>query len=184
MHSLFAGVTMSGKTTLARAFARRYQKAGQIVIVRDPMGTETAGGDWGPNAIVFGHGEDEQFWRYMHDERVFGAHVFIDEAADFFSVDQKENQWLLTRGRHYGLHVNLIAQRPKQIAPNVRSQASITYMFRLAHDDAREVAADAGHNAKDFPELDTGDFLVLHSGKAAIAKFNVFSLLDRKGQLP
>lgn len=184
MHKLYCGVTESGKTTLARAMARAYQSAGQIVIVRDPVGTGTAGGGWGENAIIFGHGEDEAFWKYLSNDRVFGAHVFIDECSDYFGVGQTENQWLLTRGRHYGLHVNLIAQRPKMIAPNVRNQVSIAYVFRLANDDMKEVTADMGHNMRDFDPLDKGDFYVLHSGRASIVRHNVFTLLESKRKLP
>lgn len=181
MHTLICGVTMSGKTTMARELSRAYLRARQNVIVRDPMGTETAGGDWGDGAIIFGPTQDEEFWSYLRHPDVKNTHVIIDEAADFFAVNQPENQWLLRGGRHFGFQVTLLAQRPKMLAPNVRAQCGMGYLFRLGKEDMREILADFGHSASDaeFSEpLDTGDFYMVKAGAAAIVRGNVFSLLN------
>lgn len=176
MHSLFTGVTESGKTTLARGIARDLAKRKQNIIVLDPVGTETKGGGWPESARVFTEGED--FWKYLARGDVGHAHVFIDEAGDQFHMGARENFWLLTRGRHYGLYCYLIAQRPKLLAPSVRTQCSRCYMFRLAHEDASEVARDFGHSwpFENEKELDKGDFFILYSGQVRKERANVFKL--------
>lgn len=179
MHTLICGVTLSGKTTLARALCRRLDGLGQNTVVYDPVGTATAGGGWGERSIVFD--DADEFWAYMADDRVVGAHVFVDEAGDQFGVSQKQNHWLATRGRHFHLYLYMIAQRPKMIAPTVRTQAGRCYMFRLACEDAKEVGMDFGHSGLDKKELDTGDFLILDSGQAQIVPaLNIFTLLEKK----
>lgn len=180
MHVLFCGVTESGKTTLARAVARDLHASGQNVIIYDPVGTNTAGGGWpvGEGAILFS--DFGEFAEYVSRDDVRGAHLFIDEAGDHFGVGNKENHWLLTRGRHFFLYVYLIAQRPKMLAPTARTQCSRTYAFRMAPEDMREVFADNGHAPpeKNQKPLDQGDFYVLLSGNAKISRANVFKLLS------
>lgn len=179
MHTLFCGVTLSGKTTLARAIAQQQAKKGIPLIVFDPVGTETANGGWPESAIVIPDLDD--FIAYMAHPDVHSASVYIDEAGNVFNPRMPENCFLLTQGRHRGLQINMIAQRPKMVLPNARSQAGRTYMFRLANDDAREVFADAGHNSRDFDlNLDTGDFYVLHSGSRRVERGNVFNLIKKE----
>lgn len=183
MHTLFCGVTLSGKTTLARAIAQEQAKKGVPLIVFDPVGTSTANGNWPESAIVIS--DLGEFLEYMAHPDVHSASVYIDEAANVFNARMPENCLLLTQGRHRGLQINMIAQRPKMVLPNARTQAARTYMFRLATEDAREVFADAGHNSKQFDlNLDTGDFYVLHSGSRRVERGNVFNLIKPKGKAP
>lgn len=182
VHCLYAGVTQTGKTTLARMHARLLDRAGYDVAVYDPVRTETHGGDWPPNAKVF-----ERLDAFLaHCKHARDTFVFVDESADVFSLSQTENHWLLRRGRHRGLYLRLMAQRPKTIAPNARSQCAIAYVFRLARDDAKEIFADFGHGpamVREYADdLDVGDFCVLESGRPSIATFNVFHLSDRSQQ--
>lgn len=181
MHSLYTGVTKSGKTTLAREHSRAFVSAGQNVIVYDPVGTPTHGGGW--NAHVE-FDDFTEFMEYMRDPRVVRAHVFIDEAGEHFGVGDKDNHWLLTRGRHHGLFINLIAQRPKMLAPTVRTQCERAYIFMMSPDDMNTVGQDYGHGSLDKvnPPLDRGDFLVLNSGQRSIDRFNVFQPTDRETQ--
>jgi len=182
MHALISGVTQSGKTTLARELARALAARGQNVIVFDPVGTATAGGGWPKGAIIFD--ESAEFFEYIERPDVKGAHVFIDEAADFFGVGDKHNFWLLTRGRHFFLHIYLIAQRPKMLAPSVRGQCGVAYVFRLACEDADEIGRDFGHSGIGKINLDTGDFLVLTAGQASIKRANIFKLLNSEDLTP
>lgn len=179
-HCLYTGVTQTGKTTLARMHARILDRAGYDLIVYDPVRTETHGGDWPERAQVYER-LDAFIAKCKHAR---DAYVFVDEAADVFALSQTENHWLLRRGRHAGLYVRIIAQRPKMIAPNARTQCAIAYVFRMSRDDAREIFADFGHGApavREFADdLDVGDFCVLESGRPSIATFNVFDLPERK----
>lgn len=176
MHSLICGVTQSGKTTLARSIARAAELAGHRIIVFDPVGTGTAGGDWPASAVVFD--EPDEFMEYVNRPDVSHAHIFIDEADEVFSLSDRGNFWLPKKGRHFGLQLYLITQRPKMIAPTARKQVGVCYMFRLALDDAKELAADFGFSDAHKIMLDTGDFLVLHSGQASIKRANIFKLLE------
>jgi len=112
------------------------------VIVFDPVMTPTAAGYWPESAVIFD--DETEFFEYLIRDDVSGAHVFIDEAGDVFNLSKSYNNWLLTRGRHFGFSVFLIAQRPKMLAPTVRNQCGRAYIFRLAKDDLKEIGADFG----------------------------------------
>jgi hypothetical protein len=182
MHALICGVTLSGKTTLARSIARDVADAGQNVIVYDPVGTTTGGGGWPSSAVVFD--DPDEFIEYMNHPAVNCAHVFVDEADEVFSLSHKGNFWLPKKGRHFGFQLYMITQRPKMIAPTARKQVGVCYMFRLAVDDARELAADFGFSDAHKIMLDKGDFLVLNSGQASILRANIFDLLNNPEPSP
>ena len=183
VHSLYCGVTMSGKTTLARYHARLLQNAEHDVVVYDPVMTGTAGGGWSveKKELRTFHTE-EAFLKWI--EKASGEperpiFVFVDEAADIFGHGNGENELLPRRVRHQNIYLRLVSQRPKMLPPNVRTQCAHIYMFRLSDDDQKTVLADAGHS-KDVVEkqLDTGDFLLLRSGSQVIVSHNVFDLID------
>lgn len=176
MHQLFIGVTLSGKTTLARSFSRELLRAKKLVAVFDPMGTDTAGGDWGDGALLF-H-DLEPFLQFVHSDECVNYHIFVDEAHHIFGHTQKENFWMLTQGRHYGMHFYPITQRPTKVHPDVRNNCARCYMFRLAQDDAKEIGADYGHSNIHKENLDRGDFLILNSGSSEISRANVFDLIQ------
>lgn len=182
MHALICGVTESGKTTLAHMFAKDFEAKGQNIIVYDPVGTNTASGSWPESAKVFNDAETLFF--YLEHPKVMHAHVFIDEAGDIFNAQNRENLWLLTRGRHKGFSVYMICQRPKMILPSARTQASIAYVFRLSNEDMREIGGDFGHSdLHKTNTLDTGDFLILKSGRKVYSRANVFKLLPKSKHL-
>lgn len=176
MHHLFIGVTLSGKTTLARVFSRELLAAKKLVAVYDPLGTDTAGGDWGDGARIF-H-EADRFIDFVHSDESTNYHIFVDEAHHIFGHSQKENFWMLTQGRHYGMHFYVITQRPTKVHPDARTNCARCYMFRLANDDAKEIGSDYGHSTLHRENLDTGDFLILNSGSAKLSRANVFQLLE------
>lgn len=190
MHTLICGVTESGKTTLARAICRGLLKKKIPVMVRDPvLGTETAGGGWGDESHITSNQlqifeEDEDFFSNIYEAR--GHHVFIDEAADVFSVGDKDNQWILRKGRHKPTSISayLICQRPKMVAPNARTMCSRAYVFRLAADDLTEIGKDFGFSNLGAENLDRGDFLILESGCNSYKRANIFDLLGCKNDKP
>jgi len=175
MHYLCTGVTLSGKTTLARYFARHYRSLGKTVIVYDPVGSDTAGGGWGEGARVY----DEQlaFLDFMHSKDAHSAFVFVDEADELFSVRDADLHWMFKRGRHFGLSMWAITQRPKLVAPTVRNQCGQAFIFRLAQDDMKEIAADYGHSDLHKLSLDSGDYLAITSGTAKFSRGNIFDTL-------
>lgn len=185
LHILYCGVTLSGKTTLARHHSRILLREGYDVTVYDPVGTATAGGEWTPEKFDGEYKEFndlDKFLLYLvhakgtPERPIF---VFVDESADIFGHQNSEAHWIPRRVRHQDVYLRLISQRPKMLPPNVRTQCAHTYMFRLAADDAKMVAADSGHGS-DVSQinLDSGDFLLLISGSASIERGNVFELVD------
>lgn len=178
-HTLFAGVTESGKTTLARYISRKLCALNNRVVVYDPMGTPTAGGEWGEKAVIFRDDTPERFLKYLDRSDVNHAHVFCDEAGDYLTVSDKENHWLFRRGRHKGLFMYPIMQRPKMVAPNVRSMCGTAFVFRLAVDDADEIGKDFGHTklSNIVSTLDTGQYVKLKSGSPKIERGDIFQTL-------
>lgn len=172
MHVLIAGVTGTGKTTLAHELSQRFAREGHRVIVYDPVLTKTAAGTWPDSAVLFD--EQDAFFEYLSRPDVHSAHVFVDEAGEVFSIGQRENFWVLTRGRHYNLHVYMIVQRPKMIAPSARTQARRGYIFRLSPDDMDDIGADFGFSGVGKIVLDKGQFLVLDTGTVCIKRASIF----------
>lgn len=175
-HTLYTGVTQSGKTTLARSVARELSKAKNRVIVYDPMGTETAGGEWGETAEV--HDTLETFLDVAYAPETVNAHLFIDEAHHVFAHSDKSHLWLLTQGRHYHLTLHIITQRPTKVHPDARTNCGHCFMFRLAQDDARSIGNDYGFSDIHKISLDKGDFIFLNSGSSEISQGNIFKLLE------
>jgi len=175
-HKLYVGVTMSGKTTLARHFCREISAKNIATAAYDPLGTSTKGGEWGEKTIVFS--DTEEFLDYAHSDACKNVHIFIDEAHHILSHTQKENLWMLTQGRHYGMYLHLLSQRPTKLHPDARTNCGVCFMFRLAADDARLIGLDYGHSNIHKINLDRGDFLVLNSGSAKFSGANVFKLVQ------
>jgi hypothetical protein len=145
------------------------------VIVYDPLGTGTLGGDWGKGAEIYD--DPLLFLQDMENPgKIYNAHVFIDEADEIFSQEQKDNFWILKKGRHYGLSIWVITQRPKMVAPTVRNQCADAYLFRLAIQDVKEIAADFGHSNIHALELAHGDYIVLHSGHPEFERGSIHKL--------
>jgi DNA helicase HerA-like ATPase len=175
MHTGYYGVTLTGKTTLARLVARNLAKEGHKGAVFDPTLTATLGGGWPEGWPVFTDPDD--FLDFVESDKCVGPiHLFIDEADEVFGHEMKWNFWLLKKGRHFGYFCHVISQRPKMIAPTARSQCALAYVFRLAVEDVAEIGKDYGHSGLDRISLDTGEFLALKSGTSAISRGNVFKL--------
>lgn len=176
MHSLICGVTESGKTTLAKAVTQRLRKKGARVMVYDPVYYPGESHPWGAGCFIYT--EPDEFFADVAKPENHGSHLFIDESGELFTQGDRDRFWLLTRGRHYGYSVNLIAQRPKMLAPTIRTQCSTAYVFRLAADDLDEVGRDFGHKLS-HESLDRGDFLRIESGRSQYTRANIFDLIKR-----
>lgn len=183
-HILYTGVTMTGKTTLARHHARILDRNNYDVVVYDPVLTGTAGGGWPEKALVIS--DPEKLDRFLEKARgteqrpIF---LFVDESADIFSHSRTENHWVPRKIRHENIYLRLICQRPKMLHPDVRSQCSYAYVLRLANDDKKMIYSDFGHSGDiESRPLDKGDCVLLTSGSSEIEEFNVFELVNRRRQ--
>lgn len=183
-HVLYCGVTMTGKTTLARHHAAILVRAGYDIAVYDPVMTETINGGW-PKETKFLKDPDEfnEFVEGYSTEGNRPLFLFVDEAADIFGHSETWAHWIPRKCRHQGIYLRLIVQRPKMMHPSVRTQCAYAYMLRLSKQDAKELAADFGHGAEvsDYP-LDKGDSLLLTSGSPDVETFNVFDLVNKRAR--
>ncbi len=180
-HILYCGVTMTGKTTLAREHAAILEKAKYDVAVYDPVGTDTANGNWPDGVEVLNTPEEFHEWIDDHEDDYSPEHpcfLFVDESADIFSHSETHAHWIARKIRHQYIYLRLMVQRPNMLHPSVRTQCSYVYMLRLSQTDARLICADMGHGPDTSNTvLDKGDCLLLTSGSADTEQFNVFELI-------
>lgn len=181
---MYCGVTMTGKTTLAREHAAILDKAKYELFVYDPVGTNTANGNWPERAIIVR--DSEQFHELVEQLHAEGwdeekdppKFFFVDESADVFGHSETHAHWIGRKIRHSGVFLRTIVQRPNMIHPSVRTQHSYVYMLRLAKTDAVIICGDLGHGPEVFNEtLDKGDCILLTSGASGTERFNVFELI-------
>ena len=125
-------MTESGKTTLAKELARRYQRAGISVIVLDPMRDQ-----WAADYQTDDAGEFlKTFWASRR------CMVFIDESGDAIGRYNDVMNQTATKGRHWGHSVHYITQRGAQISRTIRDQTSHLFLFATARPDAKVHAVE------------------------------------------
>ncbi len=155
MHSLLAGTTLSGKTTLARKRAKAYHSAGAKVLVLDPLldagWIEEAHADMVTAA-------PPTFLRAVWAGR--NCAVFIDEAGDAVGRFNKPMEMTATRGRHWGHQCHYISQRPALLSRTVQTQCLDVYAFLLDTDDADTIARNfVLPGLRECSGLNQGEFL-------------------------
>lgn len=91
------------------------------------------------------------------------APVFVvcDEAADYLKVPRQSVRQVFQKGRHAGLGVLLVTQRPSGIHPDFRSQATRTFWGRLTIPNDYKIAVEALGSERGMARqtAETGDFL-------------------------
>lgn len=162
MHNLLVGITNSGKSNLAKRFAK---DSPHEVIVFDPMCST----GWPDNIIKFS--DPKKFFDYIN--QVKSALIFCDEARVFWEKGfQSEADALLTRSRHDGQLIFLIAQRAKMIPPNARAMCSRVYAFRQNVDDSIALAQEYHPLLRKCTELGKGEFIASDGYHAEHLKLN------------
>ena len=192
-HIFLAGSTATGKSTLLRHFSRggclekvRGTDPNRDILIYDPTGHAQEHSDgWRPDVSRFWNQapRTKQFSRpdsfVAAARRCVNTDLYVDEAADVFSLSLPDNFYLITKGRHFGNRVFVATQRPPQVAPTVRNQCTAVFMFRLGTNDRREVISDCGYDPKELkgniaiPRA-AGEYIFADKIEGAIhsAKFN------------
>lgn len=167
-HLLIVGTTESGKSTLAKKYAQVALNKGKAVIVYDPLGY-----DWGDGALVFSDAGD--FFRGLSTLND-GALVIMDEGDTLQGMNNRQNWWLMLRGRHYGFKCILITQRPALVSPTVRGMCTTCAVFLTSKKDAKLLGEDYAVNLDLAPELKQGQYLDVSwkDGKRVVDKRKVF----------
>ena len=150
-HMLITGRTETGKTTLAKRICAEWRARGVECIILDPMSDP----EWQASFITR---EPEEFLHVVRNSEQCAC--FIDEGSETAGRYDREMHWTATQGRHWGHRFHYISQRPKQLSVNVRSNCGQFAVFRLASEDAKELARDfAAPELNDAVSLDRGEFM-------------------------
>ena len=155
MHSLIVGVTESGKSTLAKALARRAIAQGRPVLVVNPTGERG----------YTGHiTRDPALALDLAKHHLKGAYILLDEAPDYLNAYKENAQylWFLRRSRHQFHSTWIITQRAQLVNRNARSQCTRLYAFAQHQSDADLLAAEwncAG--LRELPRLQRGEFMMV-----------------------
>lgn len=171
-HRLVVGSTMTGKTTVARTLAAEAVRRGVAVTVYDPLNS-----DWHTDNV---YTCEEEFFSAASSLANSGAKqlAIIDEADTVLNAGNRQRLWIATRGRHYGIELVLITQRPTLIVPTARNMCGELYAFRVSSSDAALLAQDfADDRIKDrAPALSQGQFLRSYwkNGKKELDIFRAF----------
>lgn len=165
-HVLILGMTMSGKTTIAKRLATFYRQAGISVGVLDPLGDPEWDADYRTT-------DADEFLRSFWSSRQCAW--FIDESGDAVGKYDEAMTKTATRGRHWGHRVHYLTQRGAQLSRTVRDQCSQLFLFTTSLDDSKIHA-----NEWNSPELKTAHTLgqgeYFHKGRfTPLSRGNVFA---------
>ena len=172
IHKAIYGSTLSGKSTLARALVAAARNDNIVPIIYDPTESKL----WSSDYVTSDSAEFFYMLKQAHEQN-FKIFAVVDEADTLLSVSEKENHWLASRGRHFGLELCVITQRPQMIAPTVRGQTGEQFLFNIGVNDAKFLANDHGAQGfEDAPELVKGEFLHCRweGNEKRVDKFKIF----------
>jgi len=132
MHILSTGATLSGKSWGLKQLVQ-ILKNDIPVAVCDPMGV--AGVNEWPGADLIVHNRGDFLRAFWGSSRSLWI---IDEAADVLNGD--DDRAVLTKGRHLGHSVIIVAQRANFIRPALRTQCAAVLTGIQDSTDAEELA--------------------------------------------
>jgi len=127
-HVLILGMTLSGKTSLAKRLAPVYRAQGIKVGVLDPLGDP----EWRAD---FQTSDPDVFLRAFWESRQCAW--FIDESGDAVGKYDDAMIRTATRGRHWGHRLHYLTQRGAQLSRTVRDQCSSLFLFTTSLKDAK-----------------------------------------------
>jgi hypothetical protein len=150
-HTLYLGMTESGKTTLAKIMAAEYKKQGVGILVLDPLKDP----GWNADFIT---SDPNEFLRVFFESR--SCMVFIDEAGENVGRYDTALVRTATKGRHWGHSVNYLTQRASLISLTVRDQCRDLYLFSSGFKDCKMLENE--FNSEELlqaPGLGVGEFM-------------------------
>lgn len=169
--AIYAGRN-GGKTFLSRKLVKA-AKLPQVVFI-DPVAREgaasvaevLAGIEAGEKLVVFRSAERSKCYQAvmavaLASTRARPLYLVCDEAPLYLDRATDPLKKLMYQGRHRGLGMMILAQRPTAVAAALRSQAAITYWGRLTdHNDTALAAQAIGPaRARTLTTAQTGHFI-------------------------
>lgn len=153
-HSLIIGMTMSGKTSLARKLVGEYQKNNISSLVLDPLEDPA----WSQAGARWQTADGELFLQNVFRAR--NCAIFVDESGEAIGRYSGEMKKLATRSRHYGHNAHFISQRAVDIDKTIRDQCANLFCFRVSKKDAETLADEYGYEELlDCSRLEKGEFV-------------------------
>lgn len=152
-HKVIYGQTLSGKSTLAKAMVKAAIKKGIVPVIYDPTLA-----NWDSEFITDDFNVFVSYLKMVYEK---GHKIFaiIDEADTCLSMAHRQNWWIFTRGRHFGIEACAITQRPQLIAPSIRGNAPEMFVFHLGKNDSNFLAEDiSAPRLVECPNLVQGSF--------------------------
>lgn len=153
-HSLIIGMTMSGKSTLARRLVAGYRTKGTESLILDPLEDPA----WKSAGARYLTGDGKKFMDIVFkSER---CAIFIDESGEAIGRYAGEMKKLATRSRHYGHNAHFLSQRAVDIDKTIRDQCNRLFVFRVSKKDAETLADEYGYEELlQCHQLQQGEFI-------------------------
>lgn len=175
-HRLVVGQTESGKTSIAISLTEESATRGVIATVYTSIRDKDH--LWEKSGAIITHTRDDYF-RVISQRIKDGQKQLCvtDEAHTIFSMSNREDWWLATEGRHYGIENIFCSQRPTLLPPTIREMCSELFAFRLSMSGARLMADDFGdERILDAVKLRQGEFLYSRwkNGEKVLDKYSAF----------
>jgi hypothetical protein len=167
--AIYAGRS-SGKTTLAQKLIRE-NKPRQMVWIDPTQPANTSISDLqkmlraGERSIMFGVSDPDMalaalMYCYGECTKAKRIYVVCDEAKAYLNKKRDDIATVVNQGRHAGLGMLILTQRPSAVHPDYRSQASKTYWGKLSESDAAIAAGIIGRDkSKALPNAKVGQFI-------------------------
>ena len=163
------GVSGSGKTVMAKKLASRWSASRLVVIIAPTeSGPPSIPDEWPgkrqSGILTVSPGTPEDCARalmscYLLSTPQRPVTVLCDEAPYYLAQPSPALSKVTYQGRHRGLGMTLLGQRPSAVAAAIRSQATKTVFLRLMdRTDLQIVAKSNRELAAELPHLAVGDW--------------------------
>jgi DNA helicase HerA-like ATPase len=153
-HSLIIGMTMSGKSTLARRLVAGYRTNGVHSLILDPLADPA----WKNAGAAVLTDDGEYFLEAVFKSKKCA--IFVDESGEAIGRYGGEMKKLATRSRHYGHNAHFISQRAVDIDKTIRDQCNDLYCFRVSKKDGETLADEYGYEELlGCSQLQQGEFI-------------------------
>lgn len=154
-NSLILGRSEYGKTSLSKALARKFHKAGRRVLVYDIIMDQ-----WDADYVT---DDEEEFLEIFWGS--FDLICFVEEGGETANKKAKDIVWTATRGRHqvgalgFGNKCFYSCHRLNLLDVTLRDQCPELFLFSMSKSDSRELADDYGApDLVNAPSLLPGEF--------------------------
>jgi hypothetical protein len=164
-NALILGRSQYGKSSLAKALAKKFKEAGRRVLVYDILLD-----DWNADYVT---DDKDEFFKIFWGS--FDLVAFIEEGGETANKKETEMVYTATRGRHqvgaqgFGNCCYYSCHRLNQLDVTLRAQCPELFLFASRYDDARDLCQEYGERELlKAPTLPPGHFYHVSPGQPAL----------------